>query len=91
MRNGEQKLVSLQYHRNGVSEAGFYVAIIKEKEEGCAEREMLVIQTDDTCLAFDLKLLDERNIKFMENSWRGDYYRDIMKKHISEWSSNVGK
>jgi hypothetical protein len=30
------------------------------------------------CAAFDIKLLAQGNIKFGENSWRGDHYAEVM-------------
>lgn len=68
------------YHRNGVMGLGFQVAI--GRWEG---RDHLVIRFPKSadekvggclCATFDLKLLDQRNIKFAENSWRGDEMAD---------------
>jgi hypothetical protein len=83
------KVKELAYHRNGVSGLGFYCAIVKA--EG---RDMLVVRFaqdgyDDgktldqraggvVCAAFDIKLLAQGNIKFGENSWRGDHYAEVM-------------
>ena len=41
MRN--QRVTHLEYHRNGVSGAGFHVGIVHEKEDGQV-RDMLVIR-----------------------------------------------
>lgn len=76
------KLKAIDYHRNGVSGMGFHVLIVKN--EG---RDMLVVrfpkESDKDaggvlCAAFDLAKLDERNIAFFENSWRGDHYADLV-------------
>ncbi len=90
MNNQQVKI--LDYHRNGVSGIGFYVGIVKEVE-GKTSRTMLVIrfpkQADNDvggvlCAAFDLAKLDQRNIHFGENSWRGDYYHTVMDQAIKE-------
>jgi hypothetical protein len=76
------KLLKIAYHRNGSSGLGFYVGIVKEKN-----RDMLVIrfpkESDKetgnvVCAAFDLALLDKRDIAFGSNSWRGDCYHQFM-------------
>ena len=81
-----KKVTDLHYHRNGISGLGFYVAIVKE--DG---RDMLVIrfpkeadrQTGNVvCAAFDLELLEKRDIVFGSNSYRGDHYATLMDKAI---------
>lgn len=81
----------LDYHRNGVSGLGFYVAIVEETEDK-ERREMLVIrfpkESDKAtggvvCAAFDLAKLDQREVRFCYNSWRGDYYHAIVDKAIA--------
>jgi hypothetical protein len=81
-----KKVKELCYHRNGVSGLGFHVGIIKD-----GNQEMLVIrfpkESDNgaggvLCAAFDLALLDKRNIKFGDNSWRGDVYAEVIDKEI---------
>lgn len=75
------------YHRNGVSGLPFHVGIVQE-----GEQEMLVIRFEKSadeatgnvvCAAFDLARLDEREIRFSYNSWRGDHYSDIMDQAIA--------
>src|SRR5574341_2169060 len=76
------RLVSIDYHRNGVCGLGFHVLIIRDED-----RKMLVVRFDksadnDTgsvvCAAFDLAELGKDNIAFMENSYRGDHYATIV-------------
>jgi predicted 3-demethylubiquinone-9 3-methyltransferase (glyoxalase superfamily) len=82
------KVKQLDYHRNGVEGLEFYVGIVQDEN-----REMLVIRFPKeadketgsvVCAAFDLALLDKREIKFLNNSWRGDHYHEIMDKAIQE-------
>jgi hypothetical protein len=87
-----QKLVKIDYHRNGISGLGFHVGIVEEKEEGKTRR-MLVVRfpkkaDDDTgnvvCAAFDLAQLKKEIIEFGHNSWRGDYYFGVMDEAIAK-------
>lgn len=88
------KVKEMNYHRNGISGLGFYVGIVEE--EG---REMLVIrfpkeESDDkignvVCAAFDLSLLDKREIRFMHNSFRGDHYHEVMDKYIKKTEAEL--
>jgi len=79
-------LKSIDWHRNGVSGHGFYVAIIIDDEGN----EMLVIRNKDAdgptglinCFALEMKKLDKREIGFLNNSWRGDYYSSAMDEAI---------
>ena len=81
------KIKELHYHRNGVGGLGFYVGIVEEQK-----RDMLVIRFPNAdekagavlCAAFDLSLLDSRDIRFGSNSFRGDHFADVMDKAIEE-------
>lgn len=76
------KFTQVEYHRNGVGGDGFYCAVATDKENG----DMLITFFPDlgqcACAVYKLDLLP--NIKFMENSWRGDHYCEPMKKAIAE-------
>ena len=85
-----KKVQEIHHHRNGVCGLPFYVGIVKEDDEGI-KRDMLVIRFPNSdkeagaivCAAFDLALLDARNIRFAENSWRGDHYARCMDDAIA--------
>lgn len=69
---------SLDYHRNGICGIGFHVGIVKDSDGS----KKLIIQFENQtgCTAvLDLELLKQENIKFGENSWRGDQYESIFK------------
>ena len=81
------KVEKLDYHRNGICGRGFYVGIVSD-----GKNRLLVIRfprEDDRkvdavlCAAFDLTKLQEENITFGENSWRGDHFSDIMDRAIA--------
>ena len=86
------KVEHLDYHRNGICGLGFHVGIVATHNEG-KDRRMLVIRfpksaDKDTgqivCAAFDLALLAEENIRFFENSWRGDHFYEVMDQAIAK-------
>jgi hypothetical protein len=86
-----QEVKIIDYHRNGISGLGFHVAIVHEVEDG-QHREMLVIrfpkeadaQTGNViCAAFDLAKLDQREVRFFYNSFRGDHYHTIIDETLA--------
>ncbi len=89
----------IDYHRNGVGGLGFHVAIVDEVEDG-VKREMLVVRLGHRmndadaggvlCCAFDLSKLDQREIRFFHNSWRGDHYVNAMDKAIANMEKELG-
>lgn len=86
-----QKLLAIDYHRNGITGLPFHVAIIEERE-GKEHRKMLVIRFLDgdkdtgqtVCAAFDIKKLAQEEIRFFFNSWRGDYYHELIDKYLAQ-------
>ena len=80
------KLLEADYHRNGISGEGFHVYIVREREGG-KWRRMLVVhfreldgQGNVACAAFDIDRLAVNDIALGSNSWRGDYYHDLLKR-----------
>ena len=76
----------IEYHRNGVCGVPFHVVIAKEQG-----RNMLIVRFDKKadkradgvlCAAFDLDLLSKGDIRFGQNSWRGDWYAIEVDKAI---------
>jgi hypothetical protein len=87
---GGLKFKDVQYHRNGISGDGFHCAVAYDPE---AEGDMLItyfdIENHCCCSAFKLSMLP--NIRFAENSWRGDCYADRMEKAIEEYRKQFDK
>lgn len=86
------KVKKLDYHRNGVCGLGFHVAIVEDRSDG-EKRDMLVVRFSKeadketgavVCAAFDLAKLDEREIRFFYNSWRGDHYNAVVDSAIEK-------
>lgn len=86
------KLISIAYHRNGVSGMPAYVALVDEWEDG-AKRRMVVTRVQDAdrgtgmvnCFALDVGLLAKGDVRFGSNSWRGDHYHEFMDKEINRY------
>lgn len=76
----ELELVSLAYHRNGISGEPFHVVIFKR--DGRPMVGVQFLQSQMCTAVFDIEKLSEGNIGFAAgNSWRGDAYSDV----IYEW------
>lgn len=93
MRIKNLELKSIDYHRNGISGVGFHVAVFVDHNpngDGKSYTMLGVLFDNDDecyCCAFNLELLAKENVAFGDNSFRGDYYVDMMR----QWSSNYDK
>jgi len=72
------KIISHDYHRNGIAGEGFEVAVF-ETDEGRFLGILLSEWAGEQlgaipCFVLKMDLLKEENIKFFENSWRGDQF-----------------
>lgn len=70
------------YHRNGICGEPFKVCTFEMYENGQNRRMVAIRFADDKphgnprIAVFDLDLLAEGEIRFIENSWRGDRFAD---------------
>ena len=73
----------IEYHRNGVGGAPFYVVLFRDETE---EKNMMGVVFDDEyhVAVFDINQLAEGNIRFGENSWRGDSYESPLRQAIAQ-------
>lgn len=91
------EVTALAYHRNGISGAGFHVAIVLDNDGS----EKVVIrfgaEADKgtggvVCAVLDLGILREaeggQRIAFARNSWRGDHYNGIVDRAIAQADAN---
>lgn len=72
------------YHRNGISGEGFNVALFKHNK-----RLMVAVLFEEKgkCAVLDVGLLAEENIRFGENSWRGDDFEDDLRPLLDPFST----
>ena len=86
------KVLSVAYHRNGVGGNGFYVVLFKEGRGKKASRKVGVVFCERGNVAvFDVDLLAAENIKFGENSWRGDDYEPELRQAVYDYSAANGE
>jgi hypothetical protein len=87
MRNDEQKLIEIAYHRNGVAGNGFHVVLFAWKDPGQAEvRRMVatVFEEQGDVAVLDTAETMAGNIKFAcGNSWRGDHFEAWLRAQIA--------
>ena len=86
------KLEAVEYHRNGIAGEGFKVALFTMTDGNTGkERNMLAIlfDTDEEglefngrCAVLDRDMTAAGNVKFMENSWRGDQFEEVLRPLI---------
>jgi hypothetical protein len=74
----EIKILSADYHRNGVGGNGFWAVIFDATALGVTRRMVASIFPHDrmNCAVFQIDKLAAGNVKFIENSWRGDVFSD---------------
>lgn len=90
MRITNLELKTMDYHRNGISGVGFHVAVFVDHhpDEGKAMTMLGILFDNDEecyCCAFNLKKLGEGNVAFGDNSFRGDYYEDMMRSWAADY------
>jgi hypothetical protein len=92
-----KKVVSIAYHRNGVSGDPFYVALVEDDE---SERGPLLAIVPDSavvsggmaspqtgclqCYVINPLLAAQGTIEFGPNSWRGDKFFDVVVEAAKE-------
>ena len=75
------RIISLDYHRNGVSGIGFWVVLFQEKRGD--DMIASVFPERGCCAVFSVAELAKRNIAFANgNSWRGDDFEPELRKAI---------
>ena len=94
--HGTIVIEAVAHHRNGVGGNGFFVVTFAEPRD---ERRMLGVVFDNPedpdgerpaaftgyCAVFNRVLLAQDVIAFAENSWRGDYYEEALRRGIVRW------
>lgn len=79
------KIVAIDHHRNGIGGAPFY-AVIFTAEDYLGEKDVRLIasvfEERGHVAVFDVDLLSEGTVAFAENSWRGDFFEEALRKAI---------
>jgi len=81
------KVNKIDYHRNGVCGAGFFVGLIEDEDKSTKlfvhfpdhDKDGYVKNGDSVMTAIlDADLVGKHVTEFMVNSWRGDHYHDLV-------------
>lgn len=73
------RVLAAAHHRNGVCGEPFDVAIV---DDGESKKVVILFGEKNTCAVLDIKMLAEGNIRFGENSWRGDQYDEAVRTKV---------
>ena len=82
------KLTASAHHRNGICGEPFEVSLFEHDGD-----EYVGILLDESaadvlgsvpCFVLNMDMLKDGNVRFTENSWRGDHFADALRKAIKE-------
>jgi tRNA/tmRNA/rRNA uracil-C5-methylase (TrmA/RlmC/RlmD family) len=74
----------LDHHRNGVGGMPFMVAIVDDATNGDTKLVIMFEQAGHTAVLSLDQLIQNENISFGSNSWRGDHYEHELRERM--WS-----
>jgi len=77
-------ILEVERHRNGISGASFHIVRFQDNSAHCFNMVGIVFEEDANIAVFDANLLGKGEIRFMHNSWRGDYYEQALRDAIKE-------
>lgn len=84
-----RKIISADYHRNGISGEGFWSILFNDSQEGLMHASLF---RDDAgyCAVHKVSELVKQNVEFAcGNSWRGDNYEDWLRRAVDEFKSDA--
>lgn len=76
------KVLSVEFHRNGVLGNGFYVVLFTHES---TKKVAIVFDEPGNVAVLDVGLLAQNNIEFGENSWRGDEFESELRKAVKAY------
>ena len=76
------KVIEMARHRNGVGGAPFDVVLFEDGGEDGSRKVAIVFDEPGQCAVLDAGKLAEGDIRFGENSWRGDVYEGALREVI---------
>lgn len=87
-----KNIIGVSYHRNGVQGTPFNVVLFTDSHTG--EKMVGIIPAFDknpnNAFVLSVDKMVQDNIRFAENSWRGDNYADELKEAIKKHDEEVG-
>ena len=76
------KVIAIAGHRNGVGGWPFDVVLLEDGGEHGSLKVGIVFEEPGQCAVLDVGKLAEGNVRFGENSWRGDVYEWALREAI---------
>ena len=79
------------FHRNGIAGESFHVVLFTKGCDGALDPDRfiaVVFEGKGQCAVFNLENLNEGEIRFGSNSWRGDQFEPGLREVINEEVSN---
>ena len=80
------QIVNADYHRNGVGGMPFKVALVDDPNDGDTKLVIMFEAEGHTAVLSLDKLLQEEDISFGSNSYRGDRYEEVLRAEL--WSAD---
>jgi hypothetical protein len=77
---------ALAAHRNGINGAPFHVVLFEDTGPEGSRKVGLVFEQAAHVAVLDVEKLAAGNIRFAENSWRGDQYEPSLRRAIAHFS-----
>lgn len=79
------RVKSVARHRNGVSGEGFHVVLFQENDENPGRNFVGVVFGQKKQVAIlDVNMAAAGNVRYAENSWRGDNFEDDLRAAIRD-------
>ena len=92
------RIIDIDYHRNGISGAPFHVVLFDDKGEEASCKVGIVFDSPHHVAVLDIAKLAEGVITFGHNSWRGDVFELELRaaipdrnRHIEDFYNFTGK
>lgn len=80
-------VLEVAYHRNGISTNPFYA--IRFRYEGAHFLGIVFPENDNDCAVIGLGLIPTRGVKFGENSWRADSFKEELLAAITKYQQEL--
>ena len=80
------EIMDAAHHRNGVAGMPFKVALVDDPDNDDVKLIVMFEKEGYTAVLSLQRIIDEEDISFGSNSWRGDQYEAVLRDEL--WSTN---
>jgi hypothetical protein len=84
-----QRIIDIDYHRNGICGAPFHVILFEDKGEEASRKVGIVFDSPYHVAVLDIAKLADGNITFGHNSWRGDVFELELRAAITDRNRHI--